>query len=254
MSDRASKMPWRCFHCDEVFRDRNAAAEHFGTSLAQRPACLIDIAEYRRMEEVNRLHCEEDTQLHRKIYAAQRAGEALAANAEEVGYARGLADAKRHPAELGLVPVELAPQTMPAEECITLQEAWEAAGGHPGIKATREGLLEALRSPGEAKFGVAKARVVPPTGALPAADQFIHVDPEGAVAHVVAAQELLPLGDFDPEASGCVRWREGVTRATLSGETFHTGTQLRQVVMRAFALRHELLQCFGAEHSQVGPL
>jgi hypothetical protein len=28
MSD--ATMPWRCFHCDEVFHDREPAAEHFG--------------------------------------------------------------------------------------------------------------------------------------------------------------------------------------------------------------------------------
>ena len=30
-------------------------------------------------------------------------------------------------------------------ETITIQEAWEAAGGNPGIKATKEELIEALR-------------------------------------------------------------------------------------------------------------
>jgi hypothetical protein len=35
-------------------------------------------------------------------------------------------------------------EAKPAEPTITVQEAWEAAGGNPGIKATKEDLLAAL--------------------------------------------------------------------------------------------------------------
>jgi len=87
---------WRCFHCDETFTTAKAAQEHFGKSEYQRPGCQIDVAEYRRMEEVNRRHCEEDTDLHRAIYAAQSEGAEKARRAEEEGYSRGLKDAPKN--------------------------------------------------------------------------------------------------------------------------------------------------------------
>jgi hypothetical protein len=39
-----------------------------------------------------------------------------------------------------------APQRVAQPETISLQEAWEAAGGNPGIKATRQELIDALQS------------------------------------------------------------------------------------------------------------
>jgi len=37
------------------------------------------------------------------------------------------------------------PEGQPADESISVQEVWEAAGGNPGIKATKSELLDALR-------------------------------------------------------------------------------------------------------------
>lgn len=34
-------MPWRCFHCDDVFTDRAEAKEHFGDYRDDSPLCLI---------------------------------------------------------------------------------------------------------------------------------------------------------------------------------------------------------------------
>jgi hypothetical protein len=31
---------WRCFHCDEVFTDQQAAAIHFGDNIDHRPGCV----------------------------------------------------------------------------------------------------------------------------------------------------------------------------------------------------------------------
>lgn len=93
---------WRCFHCDAGFEDVAAAREHFGPTEYHEPGCQIDLKKYRAMEENNRRHCEEDTDLHRAIIAAQNQGRPDAKRAEEEGYARGLADAKKHPEELGL--------------------------------------------------------------------------------------------------------------------------------------------------------
>lgn len=106
----AAQVPetWRCFHCDEVFTTPEAAIEHFGRTERQSPACQIDIAEYRRMEENHRRNCEEDTDLHRQIYNIQGDHAQALLREEERGYARGLKDAKKHPEELGLqaIPTE----------------------------------------------------------------------------------------------------------------------------------------------------
>ncbi|WP_432263312.1 hypothetical protein [Cupriavidus sp. TMH.W2] len=92
--------PWRCFHCDETFTDRAAAAEHFGTSLMQEPGCQIDLAKFREMEELVRRSSAEDTDLHREI-ARLRCEHATALRREEEnGYARGLRDAKLYPADV----------------------------------------------------------------------------------------------------------------------------------------------------------
>lgn len=85
---------WRCFHCDEVFTDRDKAQEHFGRLEDSAPACSIDIAEYRRMEEVNRRHIEEDTELHRELCRKDTELNIAVRRAEEEGYAKALKDAR----------------------------------------------------------------------------------------------------------------------------------------------------------------
>ena len=87
------KKEWRCFHCDELFKTSEGATEHFGRSLYDSPACQIDIAEYRRMQEVDRRHGDEDTDLHREIYAAESRRVNDVRRAEESGYLKGLEDA-----------------------------------------------------------------------------------------------------------------------------------------------------------------
>lgn len=101
-----ARAPWRCFHCDETFTDSDAAAEHFGRSEFQQPACQIDIAEYRKMEEVNRRHCEEDTDLHRTMYAMQSDHQIALRREEEKGYARGLKDAVLYPADAAIAKAQ----------------------------------------------------------------------------------------------------------------------------------------------------
>lgn len=83
---------WRCFHCGEVFTEETEAALHFGTRMFQQPACQIDVAKYREMEELHRRHCEEDTDQHREIYALQSKHQTELLREEEKGYARGLKD------------------------------------------------------------------------------------------------------------------------------------------------------------------
>jgi hypothetical protein len=104
--ERPAMMEWRCFHCDEVFTDATEAAQHFGTKLWQEPACQIDIAKYREMEILVTLYREEDTDLHRQVHAAQNKAAHDARRANERGYAQALADIRKNPGELGLMPVE----------------------------------------------------------------------------------------------------------------------------------------------------
>lgn len=85
-------MSWRCFHCDEVFLDADKAQEHFGYSQYSKPGCLINLAEYRRMERVHRAHCAEDTELLRALAAKDAQMRTAVQRAEEEGYARGMAD------------------------------------------------------------------------------------------------------------------------------------------------------------------
>jgi len=95
VADAARGEPvWRCFHCDEMFTDVNAAREHFGSSLAQEPACQIDVAEYRAMEERVRRCNEEDSDLHREIHRLHAQHHVEQQMEEEKGYARGLQDQK----------------------------------------------------------------------------------------------------------------------------------------------------------------
>jgi len=120
---------WRCFHCQEMFYDYKKAEEHFGSSEHQQPACQIDIHAYRAMEETHRRHCEEDTDLHRALHRAHSLGQEAAKRAEEVGYARGLADAKKHPEELGLCEAAALPtgwQPVPVEPTPAMVRVWRS--------------------------------------------------------------------------------------------------------------------------------
>jgi len=56
----------------------------------------------------------------------------------------------------------MAASAAPAENSISIQEAWEAAGGNPGIEATRDDLLIALRDLDAA------VDEIPPKSAAPA--------------------------------------------------------------------------------------
>jgi hypothetical protein len=102
---------WRCFHCDDVFTDPTAARNHFGLTGYDIPACKttpsVD-AELFRLRQLVDSYLKEDTELHRALAAKTSEMEAAVRRAEEVGYARGLEDAKRYPETLGLVRQEKA--------------------------------------------------------------------------------------------------------------------------------------------------
>lgn len=98
---------WRCFYCDETFTDREAAALHFGEGAWPRedtPACQIDIAEYRRMEAVQRRYQDEDADCHRALHRQANEHHLALQRAEEAGYARGLKDSGQCPCSASTQP------------------------------------------------------------------------------------------------------------------------------------------------------
>jgi hypothetical protein len=111
--EQAEPVAWRCFHCDEVFVDRDAAREHFGPTEHDRPGCQYDVAHIRWMEAQHRRNVDDDSEALRTIGGLIGEHERLRRRAEEQGYERGLRDAKRWPAELGLqlIPVQPADGT-----------------------------------------------------------------------------------------------------------------------------------------------
>jgi hypothetical protein len=87
---------WRCFHCGEVFTDREAARDHFGADQLAEPVCQIpDLAHLLRLQEYElRRHREEDSQIVRQVHALGGEHYRKEQDAEEKGYARGLADGR----------------------------------------------------------------------------------------------------------------------------------------------------------------
>jgi hypothetical protein len=96
------EITWRCFHCDEVFTDRLAAAEHFGVDPEAPPVCKIAAvdhglmrafreAEHKVEEFLGILHRESsDTE---RAYRSMRSRyETVIEAAEQKGYEKGLAD------------------------------------------------------------------------------------------------------------------------------------------------------------------
>lgn len=98
-------LTWRCFHCDEVFTDRNAAMTHFGKSEHREAACTIDVARLRDLEDQLQSYRNEDTELYRQIARMQSDHATALRREEEKGYARGLEDAKKYPETIGLTRV-----------------------------------------------------------------------------------------------------------------------------------------------------
>lgn len=95
---------WRCFHCDEVFTDREVAADHFGVQidgLADDVACKLNATEgllvkmLREAQEELRQYHQEDNAAFRQFYALGADHSTALRREEEKGYARGLADARK---------------------------------------------------------------------------------------------------------------------------------------------------------------
>jgi len=92
---------WRCFHCDEVFTDQDAAADHFGVQIddmADEVACKLSandgliIKMLREAQEELRRYHQEDNESYRTFYALGVEHETKMRRVEEEGYVRGLKD------------------------------------------------------------------------------------------------------------------------------------------------------------------
>jgi hypothetical protein len=143
-SDSASdalRAEWRCFHCDDVFTDERRARLHFGANEDSAPACQIKAgAEGRILRALRDAEAEADRAIQAvadectdaaKAYhaAVARHSQALIA-AEELGYERGLADARTPAsppagADAGLVEADLDRQARQLLlDAIPDQTAW----------------------------------------------------------------------------------------------------------------------------------
>lgn len=95
-----ARKQWRCFHCDEVFESRRFAAEHFGFTCDQIPACRIAAHEghlvtyIRKLEDDNARYRAEDSDVLRSIMALEADHRTALIRAEEKGYAKGVDDMK----------------------------------------------------------------------------------------------------------------------------------------------------------------
>jgi hypothetical protein len=111
-STEATKKEWRCFHCDEVFTDHAAAADHFGVQIddcADNVACKLNATEglivkmLREAQQELRIYHQEDNAAFQQFYALGAQHSTALLREEEKGYARGLEDAKKFPETLGLM-------------------------------------------------------------------------------------------------------------------------------------------------------
>lgn len=115
----AEPVAWRCYHCDETFTSEQCARLHFGRDEGCTPACQIKgsegglVAALRRAEDDaaeawSAIHSE--TTDAAKAYHSQMARHREQLTAiEQLGYDRGIADAKAHPETLGLAALTVSP-------------------------------------------------------------------------------------------------------------------------------------------------
>lgn len=102
MTDAPPK-EYRCFHCDEVFVDRQEALLHFGIDEMKTPACLIKgdrtlLVALRQAEGqvdglLHDLHCENTETLRAYRDLRQRFNE-VTQTLEQTGYDKGVSEAR----------------------------------------------------------------------------------------------------------------------------------------------------------------
>lgn len=94
---------WTCFHCGETFTVVGLARDHFGTGPDAVPGCILKVQlggergllnALRLAEKKIAQHLDEDTPLYQELCQMQARHAQALNDAEEAGYARGLADAR----------------------------------------------------------------------------------------------------------------------------------------------------------------
>jgi hypothetical protein len=105
--------PWRCFHCGDVFTAWHCARDHFGHEDGALPACQIKGGEIGLVAALRAAERDasdawfalqnESTTTAKAFRAMQGRHQQQLTAMEQLGYERGLADAKAHPEELGLM-------------------------------------------------------------------------------------------------------------------------------------------------------
>ena len=99
---------WTCFHCGETFHKVGLAKDHFGATPGDIPGCVLKVQlgpergllmALRKVEMELARHIEEDTDLHRALHRAESRHADALMQAEEAGYARGLADGRKECSE-----------------------------------------------------------------------------------------------------------------------------------------------------------
>jgi hypothetical protein len=96
---------WRCFHCDEMFTNREHANEHFGRDEGSTPACRLKGHEASLIPHVRMLEVElarafsEDNHWSRALMQLEGDVADRVRNAEERGYNKGVTDTIRLPVD-----------------------------------------------------------------------------------------------------------------------------------------------------------
>lgn len=189
---------WRCFHCDEVFTDRQQAEDHFGSGEHCEAACRIKMGAERSLLKALR-NVEQDaaaawSAVHNETTDIAKAYHAQAARhhvqlqtVEEMGYARGLADARAE---------ALASQPQAAGQNADQRESAAASG--------REGTLASLGSDNRAAVASltgSRANDTPPSqsdslpdaGAVALADEHKRVPKLEEIAISISAADRVDL-------------------------------------------------------------
>lgn len=89
---------WTCFHCGMhfagSFKGWQEASHHFGDNVRGDAWCQYTARQVRAMEDLLRRYQEEDTPRDRYLAKIQAEHATALRREEEIGYARGLRDAK----------------------------------------------------------------------------------------------------------------------------------------------------------------
>lgn len=91
---------WRCFHCGDVFTEREDAAHHFGLDTLDEPGCKLNeleggiLALYREAQVELAKYREEDNAAFREFYSLGADHSTALRREEEKGYERGLRDGR----------------------------------------------------------------------------------------------------------------------------------------------------------------